>query len=271
MFNNGTIQKISLLALLLAIMIGGFFAVNSYIYNEKQGDPMDTKSTQQKDGTSVEVIPISHATLLLQWNNTTIYVDPVGDASLFSSYNRPDIILITDIHGDHLNAETLASVITDTSTIIAPQAVADALSESMQERLVVIANGEKTTILDLDIEALPMYNLPQSDDAYHTKGRGNGYVIEHQGTRVYIAGDTEDIDEMRALQNIDIAFIPMNLPYTMDAETAADAVLDFKPRKVYPYHYRGPEGFGDIAKFKSILEEFDPSIEVVLHDWYPAS
>jgi L-ascorbate metabolism protein UlaG (beta-lactamase superfamily) len=113
-----------------------------------------------------------------------------------------------------------------------------------------------------------MYNLPESDDAYHTKGRGNGYVLDKNGTRVYVAGDTQGIPEMRALQNIDIAFVPMNLPFTMDVEEAADAVLEFKPKRVYPYHFRGREGLSDVNRFKELVNAGSEDIEVVLLDWY---
>ena len=101
-----------------------------------------------------------------------------------------------------------------------------------------------------------MYNLREEAKKFHEKGRGNGYVIEKNDKRVYISGDTEDIPEMRSLQNIDIAFVCMNLPYTMTVENAASAVLDFKPNKVYPYHYRGTEGLSDVSKFKSLVKNF---------------
>ena len=115
-----------------------------------------------------------------------------------------------------------------------------------------------------------MYNLPTAANKdFHTKGRGNGYVIERSGKRVYIAGDTAGIPEMRALKNIDIALVPMNLPYTMDVAEAAEAVLAFKPKQVFPYHYRGPDGLADISKFKELVNASNPKIEVVLLNWYP--
>ena len=114
-----------------------------------------------------------------------------------------------------------------------------------------------------------MYNLREEALKFHEKGRGNGYVIENDGMRVYISGDTEDIPEMRNLKDIDVAFVCMNLPYTMTVESAASGVLDFKPTKVYPYHYRGTEGLSDVAKFKELVNEGDAGIEVVQLDWYP--
>ncbi len=113
-----------------------------------------------------------------------------------------------------------------------------------------------------------MYNLRAEALKFHTEGRGNGYVLTANKERIYISGDTEDIPEMRNLKNIDKALVCMNLPYTMPIESAASAVLDFKPKQVYPYHYRGTEGLSDVSKFKSLVNEGDASIEVLLLDWY---
>lgn len=126
-------------------------------------------------------------------------------------------------------------------------------------------------MMDVAIEAIPMYNLREEALKFHEKGRGNGYILTLGGERVYISGDTEDIPEMRNLENIDIAFVCMNLPYTMTVESAASAVLDFKPKKVYPYHYRGTEGLSDVGKFKTLVNEGDSSIDVIQLDWYPKS
>jgi L-ascorbate metabolism protein UlaG (beta-lactamase superfamily) len=116
-----------------------------------------------------------------------------------------------------------------------------------------------------------MYNLPESQDSRHTKGRGNGYLITLAGKRLYVSGDTEDIPEMRQLKKIDAAFVCMNLPYTMDVKQAADAVLAFKPGIVYPYHYRGQGGLSDINEFKQIVNNKNSKIDVRLLDWYPTN
>ena len=114
-----------------------------------------------------------------------------------------------------------------------------------------------------------MYNFPvEGTDTWHEKGRGNGYLLSHQDQKIYIAGDTEGIPEMRSLKGVTMAFIPMNLPYTMSVEDAAAAVLEFKPSTVYPYHYRGQDGLSDVKKFESIILDNDPTIEVILADWY---
>jgi L-ascorbate metabolism protein UlaG (beta-lactamase superfamily) len=209
------------------------------------------------------VHPINHATFLMAWKGTTIYVDPVGGGKRFDGLPRPDLILVTDIHGDHLNAETLAAVAGAKTVLVTPSAVAEKLPENLRQQTTVLANGESKSILDIKIEAVPMYNLTADRLQYHSKGRGNGYVVTLGGKRVYISGDTEDIPEMRALRSIDVAFVCMNLPYTMTVEQAASAVREFKPKVVYPYHYRG----SDLEKFKKLVGE-DPAIEVRLRDWY---
>lgn len=213
--------------------------------------------------------PILHATLVLQWNDKTIYIDPYGGANAFADIDPADMILITDIHGDHLNTKTLEAIQTNHPIVIAPKAVAEKLPENMKHNLVVLNNGAITTQLGMKIKAIPMYNLPEAPDAKHTKGRGNGYVLDIGGKNIYISGDTEDITEMRALKNIDIAFVCMNLPYTMDVNQAASAVLEFQPKIVYPYHYRGRPDMSDTQKFKSLVEAKNKTIEVRLRNWYP--
>ena len=139
----------------------------------------------------------------------------------------------------------------------------------LQAKCSLIANGEEVELDNVLIKGIPMYNLPESPDAFHPKGRGNGYELTMGGERIYISGDTQGIPEMRALKNIDVAFVCMNLPYTMDVDEAADAVVAFKPKVVYPYHYRGTDGFSDVKKFKALVQAKDPAIEVRLVDWYP--
>ena len=183
--------------------------------------------------------------------------------------------MITDIHGDHLDIETLEAIATKGSKIIAPVAVADKLPTGLRSKTSVLSNflSKNYTIgsANLTIEAIPMYNLRKEAMNFHPKNRGNGYVLTLGKERVYISGDTEDIPEMRQLKDIDIAFVCMNLPYTMTIESAADAVLDFKPKKVYPYHYKGTNGFSDVKKFKSIVNEGNRAIEVIQDDWYKKS
>jgi L-ascorbate metabolism protein UlaG (beta-lactamase superfamily) len=113
-----------------------------------------------------------------------------------------------------------------------------------------------------------MYNLPETPESRHPKGRGNGYVLTFGNKKVYLSGDTSGIQEMRSLKNIDVAFVCMNLPYTMDVDEAASAVIDFKPKVVYPYHYRGQNGLNDTEKFRKLVNEGNKNIEVRLRNWY---
>lgn len=213
--------------------------------------------------------PVLHGTLMIQFNDKTIYVDPYGGEQAFEGLDKPDLILITDIHGDHLNEDTLDGIKAEGTPIIAPQAVRDKMSEKYKVNTSVVSNGEKHGDLGILIEAIPMYNLPEAPDAKHVKGRGNGYILTLGDKRVYISGDTEDIPEMRRLQEIDIAFVCMNLPYTMDIDQAASAVLEFEPAIVYPYHYRGRPDMSDTAAFKTLVDNGSKDIEVRLRNWYP--
>lgn len=254
--------------LIILFVIGVLYLLvmpsNAPLEEEVSGDVLEESMSS-----GVSVNPIEHATLVLGIDGRTVYVDPVGGAVAFGGQAPADIVLITDVHGDHLSIDTLAEVASAETQIVAPQAVYDELPEDLQARTLVLANGESTTFESLSIEALPMYNLPESEDAYHVKGRGNGYVLRAGEDTVYIAGDTGPTEEMKSLTDIDIAFVPMNLPYTMTVDDAAEAVIAFKPAQVYPYHYRGMDGFGDVDRFKELVDAAGLSIEVVLADWYP--
>ncbi|KAA3634844.1 MAG: MBL fold metallo-hydrolase [Bacteroidetes bacterium] len=214
--------------------------------------------------------PILHSTMVMEWSDKTIYIDPYGGAERFQNFKTPDLVVITHKHGDHLNAKTLAGLSLDKAELIAPQSVVDALGEISFGKITVLKNDESIETHGLKVTAIPMYNLPETDESRHPKGWGNGYVLEIGGKRFYISGDTEDIKEMRQLPDIDYAFVCMNLPYTMDIQQASSAVLEFKPKVVYPFHFRGAGGkFSDVEEFKRIVNEGDPRIEVRLRDWYP--
>ena len=217
----------------------------------------------------INIHPISHASFVLTHDDITIYNDPTGGAGAYERFGEPDIILISDIHGDHMNIETLVALHHDEVILVMPQAVADKLPDSLKTTAHILANGSSAQVKGVGIEAIPMYNLPEAEDSRHPKGRGNGYVLTLGEKRVYIAGDTEDIPEMRSLQHIDMAFVPMNLPYTMPVDQAADGVLAFAPHVVYPYHYRGKGGLSDVEQFKNLVESSGKDIEVRLVDWYP--
>jgi len=251
------------LALVIVILIGGFYLFTNY------STPSETQPMPEEEQEStVQVIPIEHATGILLWDTTAIYFDPMGEAAAFAGQPAANIMLVTDIHGDHHSTSTIASVLGG-ARLIVPQAVYDLLPPDLQGKASVLANGQSLIEQGFTITAVPMYNLPDAENKdRHVKGRGNAYVIEKNGTRVYIAGDTAGTPEMRTMPDIDIALVPMNMPYTMSVEEAAGAVLDFRPRTVYPYHYRTPEGLADVAKFKQLVNAGDPSINVVLGAWY---
>ena len=221
-------------------------------------------STFAQDLEKNEIIftPISHATFVIQTSEKTIFVDPVGEIDLYSTFSSPDIILITHNHGDHFSKEIINSVKTEKTIIVAPKTIVDQLQYGE-----ILNNGDKKNYAGVIIEAVPMYNLTEDRLNFHKKGQGNGYVVTLDEKRIYISGDTEDIVEMRELKEIDFAFICMNLPYTMTVEQAASAVLEMKPKVVYPYHYRGQGGFSDIEKFKKLVNK-DNSIEVRFLEWY---
>jgi len=204
--------------------------------------------------------PVNHASFVMQWNGKTIYVDPVGGAEPYINLPKPDIILVTDIHPDHFNTDTLSSM--EAAPVVAPPAVYEKAPDNLKHMFTTIMkNGDTATLDGVGIEALPMYNISEGRLQYHEKGRGNGYLLTLGDERVYIAGDTEAIPEMLALKDIDVAFIPMNLPYTMTVEQAAEAVSTFQPDIVYPYHYRG----SDVEEFKRLVGD---ASDVRLLDWY---
>lgn len=208
--------------------------------------------------------PIQHGSLVLSYQGKTLYVDPFSGGENYKKMKDPDLVLITDIHGDHLDKKTLGELNLEGATFIVPAAVKEQLGELELSSVNTLANGANTSWNGIRIEALPMYNLPETADSRHPKGRGNGYLLTFGDTRVYISGDTEDIPEMRSLKNIDVAFVCMNMPYTMDIDQAAAAVMAFQPEVVYPYHYRG----SDVEAFKQKVESQNKNIEVRLREWY---
>lgn len=250
----------------MKLTIGFFFFTLLGFHSVAQRAPLDQVETQK--GT-LNIQPVLHGTVVFTWDNKTIYVDPYGGAEAFKGMAAPDLILITDIHGDHMDLKTLDAIETQKATIVAPKAVGEKLPDNLKSNLVVLSNGQTTLQFGIKIQAIPMYNLPESPDSRHTKGRGNGYILTVGGKRIYLSGDTSDIPEMRKLKNIDVAFVCMNLPYTMDINQAASAVLDFKPKVVYPYHYRGQGGLSDVEAFKKLVAEENSKIEVRLTNWYP--
>jgi L-ascorbate metabolism protein UlaG (beta-lactamase superfamily) len=203
--------------------------------------------------------PIQHATFTLQWKQLKIYVDPAQG----TLKGPADMVLITDIHPDHLALANLKKIAKDTTAFVVTPGAAEQLPAEWKSRTTILTNGQTATVLGIKIEAIAAYNLSPDRQNYHPKGRGNGYILNIADKRIYISGDTEDTPEVRGLKNIDVAFLCMNLPYTMDPEHAAEAVRAFRPKVVYPYHSKG----SDVQKFKEKVGT-DAGVEVRLRDWY---
>ena len=207
----------------------------------------------------VQMIPIMHASVLLRAAGKVIYIDPAQGK--YDGLPAADLILITDIHGDHMAPDVIRKVSKNGTVVWGPPAVADKTHVDT-----TIANGETKKWENWTIEAIPAYNLkrgPGPGQLYHDKGRGNGYVLNYGGKRFYFSGDTEAVPEMLALKNIDVAFVCMNLPYTMPPDEAAAAVKAIRPVAVFPYHYRG----SDLAAFANPMPA--AGINVRLREWYP--
>jgi L-ascorbate metabolism protein UlaG (beta-lactamase superfamily) len=183
----------------------------------------------------VEIIFCGHATVGLRWNGKAIAVDPWSKTPGFGELPRADLILVTHNHFDHLDTAAISSLRTPSTVILLT-----ALCAAEVRGGIVMKNGDVRKVLGLTVEAVPAYNLVHKRPdgiPFHPKGEGNGYILTIGHTRIYFAGDTEDTPEMKALKNIDIAFLPMNLPYTMTPEMVASAAKAFRPKILYPYHY----------------------------------
>lgn len=198
---------------------------------------------------------LGHGTLMMTFGGKTIHVDPVSNMADYSKLPKADLVLITHEHSDHLDLKAIDKIKKPDTKFVATEIAAKQLKGAA-----VLKNGESKTVLGLKIEAVPAYNLVHMRSPgmpFHPKGNGNGYVVTFGDKRVYIAGDTENTPEMKALKGIDVAFLPMNLPYTMTPEMVADAAKAFRPKVLYPYHY----GNTDPQKLVDLLRN-DKDIEV---------
>ena len=222
--------------------------------------PTDHFTTTKGD---LAVTPLNHASVLFEWHGQTIYVDPTTPALADAALPKADVVFITDIHPDHLDPPALERIRKPGMVIVGPQAVADKTHVDT-----VMKNGDTRNVGDVVATAVPMYNLkrgPEAGTLYHDKGRGNGYELDFGGTRVYLSGDTECTPEMKALEKIDVAFVCLNLPYTMPPSEAAECVAAFKPKVLFPYHYRG----SDLAELDHDLA--GKGVEIRKRAWYPAT
>jgi L-ascorbate metabolism protein UlaG (beta-lactamase superfamily) len=198
---------------------------------------------------------IGHGTLMMEFQGKVIHIDPVGQYADYSSLPKADLILVTHEHGDHLDLQAIKTLTNPTTGVVLTKTCAEKLPSGK-----IMANGDKATFYGFGVEAVPAYNIVHKRGEglpFHPKGSGNGYVLTFGDKRVYVAGDTENIPEMANLKNIDIAFLPMNLPYTMTPEMAANAARLFKPKILYPYH----TGNSIISELVDLLKN-DKDIEV---------
>ncbi len=201
------------------------------------------------DGGDLKIIFVGHGSVVFYYMGVVIHIDPYGKLADYSMLPDADIVLITHQHRDHLDQEALEKITKADTEFVVTDAVYRELGKGK-----IMANGDSIKLKGINIEAVPAYNIihkRENGEPYHPKGEGNGYILTTGNKRIYIAGDTENIPEMELLTGIDIAFIPMNLPYTMDPGMAADAVMKINPEIVYPYHY----GDSDTSLLVKALED----------------
>ena len=220
----------------------------SFMFFSAYGNDFE-KDVIKTSGGDLEITFINHGTLMMVYKNLVIHIDPVAGYTDYTRLPKADIILVTHHHGDHLNADAINLLKKENTTIILTETCFSSLKEGT-----ILANGESEVIDGINIEAVPAYNLVNKRDngeVFHPKGIGNGYVVNFSDLRVYIGGDTENFPEMKDLKNIDIAFLPMNLPYTMTPQMVAEAVSVIQPGILYPYHY----GNTDTSELINLLKE----------------
>jgi L-ascorbate metabolism protein UlaG (beta-lactamase superfamily) len=225
------------------------FALNAAA---QEGLETDTFKTSAGD---LKITFVGHGTLMFTFGGKVIHVDPVSKEADYTKLPKADLILITHQHGDHLDLKALDMIRTEKTLLVLTEACAQQVKGGT-----VMKNGDVQTIGGLRIEAVPAYNLVHmrsEGKPFHPKGEGNGYVIAFGDKRVYVAGDSENTPEMKKLGKIDVAFLPMNLPYTMTLEMVADAAKAFKPKVLYPYHY----GETDVSKLAGLMKAA-PEVEV---------
>jgi L-ascorbate metabolism protein UlaG (beta-lactamase superfamily) len=237
---------IRLFTLAFIVMLFADFSVAAEKY--------ETDVFETSTGT-LKITFLGHGSLLFALGDKTIYLDPVSEWADFSQFPKADLVLLTHEHKDHLDVKALDLLRTDKTVLIGPEACAKEI-----KGIQIMHNGDNQTIAGIGVEAVPAYNIVHMrspGQPFHPRGSGNGYVITFGGKRVYVAGDSENIPEMKALKAIDIAFLPMNLPYTMTPEMTADAAKNIGPKILYPYHY----GNTDTLKIVGLLKG-DREIEV---------
>ena len=196
----------------------------------------------------LEITFLGHGSLMMTFGGKTIHIDPYGEVADYASLPKADLVLVTHEHFDHLDPKALQAILKPDTTVVASKFCAGKLPKAL-----IMANGDTRTVLGLPIQAVPAYNIAHKrpdGNPFHPKGSGNGYIVTFGDKRVYIAGDTENTPEMKELKMIDVAFLPMNLPYTMTPEMVADAARAFRPKILYPYHF----GETDTSQLVTLLQ-----------------
>ena len=246
------------------------YALMAFAVASCGADRSDDETMGADDGLDVVITPFVGAGVQLEFDGTVIHVDPWSRGD-YTDAKPADLILITDTPGDHLDPDLIQQLRKPGAPVVLPSTPEDARDDGSRERLLrvpdgtVMNNGDQTTFAGVQVEALPMYDLIPGDP-FHAKGEGNGYVITFGGKRIYLSGVTECVPEIRALEDIDIAFMPLNLPNgRMVPSAAADCVKIIRPTVVYPYHYREQP----IDEFVEALSG-ESDIEVRVRDWYPS-
>ena len=217
-------------------------------------EPFETDRIRTATG-DLQITFLGHGSLLFTFDEKRIYVDPFSRVADYSTLPKANLVLITHEHRDHLDTEALASIITDATAVLHT-----ALCDAQIEGGTVMRNGDVQVVQGLSIEAVPAYNLlhkRESGDPFHPCGDGNGYVVTFGDLRMLVAGDTENTPELKSMRSIDVAFLPMNLPYTMTPEMVADVAISMRPRILYPYHFGGT----DTSELVELLKDH-PEIEV---------
>jgi len=228
---------------LLVLLIFSGLANFSHAQSQFEKDSFQTTEGE------LEITFIGHGTLIFSFQEKIIHVDPYGRLTDYRKLPKADIVLLTHEHADHLDKNTINLIKKEDTSIVQTEACLEQVGDG-----VVMKNGDVQTVKDILIEAVPAYNIQHKRDngqPFHPKGVGNGYIIHFGGLRVYVAGDTENIPEMKDLENVDIAFLPMNLPYTMTPEMVADAAKTLKPKVIYPYHF----GDTDTSQLIELLKD----------------
>jgi len=238
---------------LIAVVVTLILTFNMTYSQDLQTDKFETNNGE------LAINFVKHGSIFFEYNGKIIHVDPVSRMGDYQNYPDADLILITHHHSDHLDLNAIELIKKENTKIILTQKCHE-LSENLSD-VIIMKNGDELEINNLKIEAIPAYNMEHkrdNGDPFHMKGEGNGYIITFDNKKVLIAGDTENIPEIKALENIDIAFLPMNLPYTMTPEMVADAAKAFKPKILYPYHY----GNTDTSILVDLLKNEDIEVRI---------